>query len=86
MINSTTKLSMVAMRVWVKCIQSTAIRNMAANAPMRRLVTSLPSRYMLGSINTPASAPAKRQPKGVMPKIEMEKAISTLPSGGCEVS
>ena len=63
-----------------------AIISAGSTAKRRFLNRSLPSRYMPGSISTPASAPAKRQPKGVMPNMPMLKAISTLPSGGCEVS
>ena len=41
---------------------------------------------MAGSINTPANAPGKRQAKGVMPSFRIEKAMNTLPSGGCDIS
>ncbi len=73
---------MVAMRVWVKCMESSAIRAMAMKDSRVSLVSCLASRYISGSIKTPTSAPMKRQPKGVMPKICMPTIISTLPSGG----
>ena len=82
MIHSTTKLSMVAMRVWVKCIRSRAMNSAAAGPAHERLLSILPSRYIPGSISTPARAPAKRQPKGVMPKMAMAQLIITLPRGG----
>ena len=86
MMNSTAKLSMVAMRVWVKCIRSKAISSAAAMPPHQRFANSLPSKYMPGSISTPASAPANRQPKGVMPKMAMHQLMNTLPNGGWVVS
>lgn len=82
MINSTGKLSMVAMRVWVRCMQSSASNAIAAKARSRLLVNCLANRYMNGSIRIPAMQPANRQPKGVMPKSAMHQDMSTLPRGG----
>ena len=65
---------------------SSAISAMAANPNSRFFVSSFPIRYMAGSIKTPASAPGKRQAKGVMPSFRIEKAMNTLPSGGCDIS
>ena len=73
----------MAMRVWVKCMLSSANRLMAIRDSFVDLVSCMASRYISGSINTPTSAPMKRQPKGVMPKMRTPRLISTLPSGGC---
>ena len=67
-------------------MQSSAIMHMAAKAMSVRLVSCFPSRYIAGSINMPASAPAKRHPKGVMPKMATDQLMITLPRGGWEVS
>ena len=74
---------MVAMRVCVKCMASTASKNMAMQERSVRLVSCLTSRYITGSMRTPISAPMKRQPNGVMPNSSMPIIISVLPSGGC---
>lgn len=55
---------MVAMRVCVKCWQSSASISAAANAKLDFFVSCLPSRYIAGSIRMPASAPITRQPNG----------------------
>ena len=73
----------MAMRVWVKCMLSSAIRHMAMKDSFVDLVSCLASRYISGTISTPISAPMKRQPKGVMPKSSTPSIISTLPRGGC---
>ena len=77
---------MVAMRVCVKCWQSSASISAAANAKLDFFVSCLPSRYIAGSIRMPASAPITRQPNGTMPKIAMPRLMMTLPSGGWLVS
>ena len=59
---------MVAMRVCVKCMESTLSRNMAVNDSFVDFVSCLVSRYISGTISTPINAPMNRQPKGVMPK------------------
>ena len=77
---------MVAMRVWVKCMKSNVIKNVPrkANGVLRN--SSLQRKYIAGTIKTPASVPAKRQPNGVMPNREMPMAMMSLPSGGCDIS
>lgn len=73
---------MVAMRVWVKCRVSRARHRQVSMAYRRWAKSSLPTRYMPGSMRTPQVAPAKRQPKGVIPSAAMAQLISTLPRGG----
>ena len=73
---------MVAMRVWVKCMESSARSSMARQETLVEAPSCLARRYITGSINTPISAPMNRQPKGVMPKRRMPTIISTLPRGG----
>ena len=77
---------MVAICVWVRCMQSSAIRAHASAPPHVFFVSCFPRRYMPGSIRMPARAPAKRQPKGVMPNIATKALIRILPSGGWLVS
>ena len=71
------------MRVWVKCMASSAISVMAMKDSFVDFVSCFASRYIRGSISTPASVPMKRQPKGVMPKMRTPNDITSLPSGGC---
>ena len=73
----------MAMRVCVKCIESTVSRNIATNDSFVDFVSCLTRRYISGTISTPISAPMKRQPNGVMPNSSMPIIISVLPSGGC---
>ena len=82
MINSTPKESIVAMRVCTKCMPSSAISAQSIVAQVRFLNSSRPKKYIAGSISTPASVPAKRQAKGVMPISDTHQAIISLPSGG----
>ena len=82
MINSTGKLSIVAICVCVRCMQSSAIQRQANAAIQVFFVSCLPRRYIPGSIRIPANAPAKRHPKGVIPKRATKALISTFPSGG----
>ena len=56
------------MRVCVKCMESTAIKNIAMNESFVDFVSCFAIRYITGSISTPISAPMNRQPNGVMPK------------------
>ena len=83
---NTAYTSMVAMRVCVKCMKSTANSAVQRNAYSLFLNRRLPNRYSTGSIATPTSAPMMRQPNGFMPKMAMPTAMMSLPSGGCEFS
>ena len=74
--------SMVAMRVWVKCMQSKAQRPAVTKAKSVRLRMRLANTYMRGTMATPNRAPMIRQPKGFMPKIRMPRAMMSLPRGG----
>ena len=69
-------------RVCAKCMKSNVIKNVPrkANGVLRN--SSLQRKYIAGTIKTPASVPAKRQPNGVMPKSAIDQEMNTLPSGG----
>jgi len=83
---NTEYVSMVAMRVWTKCMKSKA-KMIAAQAVIAlERVRRLRNTYSMGSISTPKSVPMKRQPKGVMPKMRMPMPMMSLPSGGCVIS
>ena len=77
---------MVAMRVCVKCMLSSAIRHMARKERRTSFVSCFAIRYISGTIRTPISVPMKRQPNRVMPNRSMPTPISTLPSCGCVYS
>ena len=70
----------------MKCIESTASRNMATNESRESFVSCFAIRNISGSIRTPVSAPMKRQPNGVMPNSRMPTMISSLPRCGCDHS
>ena len=84
--NSVAKLSMVAMRVCVRCMKSNA--SSAAPHHATRLSRNIrrSRSHINGSMATPKSVPMKRQPNGVMPKSTMPSERISLPSGGCETS
>ena len=86
MINNTGKLSIVAICVWVRCIQSSDIRIAAIEAMDVFFVSCFPRRYIPGIIRIPARAPANRQPKGVMPNRAIPRPMMSLPRGGCVIS
>ncbi len=77
---------MVAMRVWVKCMKS------KANITVPQTGTAVPPNmffkriYRKGSISAPKRVPMKRQPKGVIPKARMPRAMISLPRGGWDIS
>ena len=74
--------SMVAMRVWTKCMKSKASSQQPRvdNGVLR--VIRLQNTYMTGHMAMPNRVPTMRQPKGFMPKIRMPSPMSSLPSGG----
>ena len=77
---------MVAMRLWLNRIKSSASRQPAA-APIQRLRVSRRAKHQAsGTSNTPNSVPENRHPKPVMPKMAMPSMIRSLPSGGWVVS
>ena len=82
----TAKLSIVAMRVCVKCMKSAA-SSTAQQPGTKRPPKSLRAKtHSSGSISTPKSVPMKRQPKGVTPKSRIPTPIRSLPSGGWLIS
>ena len=82
MMNNTGKLSIVAICVCVRCMQSSVMNRQQSTAGTVFLVICFASRYIPGSIRIPAKAPANLQPKGVIPKTATAKLIRTFPSGG----
>ncbi|MNZ57011.1 hypothetical protein D3C78_749760 [compost metagenome] len=78
--------SIVAMRVWVKCMKSAASK-VAASPPYKLLPSSLlPNRYISGIIAMPSNVPAILQPNGFSPNNWMPSAMMIFPSGGCVFS
>ena len=85
-IKNTPYTSMVAMRVWVKCMKSKANSPAASKAYSLLPNSRLANRYRIGTMPMPNRVPTIRQPKAFIPKTAMPAIMKIFPRGGWEFS
>ena len=83
MTKNVTNTSMVAIRVWAKCIKSAANNMVAKVAIHVSLKSFFENKYKSGNIAIPNKVPIIRHPNGHIPKRRIPIEIINLPSGGC---